>query len=251
MAVHDTEENGRFAMTERTIQSLVRQLRNHDRLYIIDNGSCQATKDFLLGMSRWLTVITNPENVGTAKAINQAWKHRTPGEYLVKMDNDVIIHDHNWLSILESAIYRQHTSEKPIGICALKRKDLAERPERTDWAHSELVMTQSDMGEKWIVVEYVAHAMGTVQMYNPQLIDIIGGLVQPGLYGFDDALAAIRCTLAGFYSAFVPGIEIDHIDTGNDVYVKWKQSYAGSRISLYHKLRQDYIDKKTPLYEPL
>lgn len=251
MAVHDTDENQRTAFTERTLNSLLVQLRHHDRLFVIDNGSCQATKSILASKARWLKVITNENNVGTANAINQAWKLREPDEFLVKMDNDVIIHDHKWIDTLEKAILRQNQTPKPLGICALKRKDLDERPDRNDWFKSTLSMTPSEKGQRWIVLEHVMHCMGTVQMYNPRLIDAIGGLVQPGIYGFDDSLAAVRAEVAGFSSAFVPHIEIDHIDPGGDSYTKWKQDYAGSRMQAYQTMRAEYIGGIQSIFHPL
>ena len=74
MAVYDTEENNRTWMTDDTMLSLVQtvDLTKH-RLFVIDNASCQATKDLLLSLQSIFpfTIITNEVNVGTAKAINR------------------------------------------------------------------------------------------------------------------------------------------------------------------------------------
>lgn len=252
MAVYDTEENNRTWMTDETILSLRKtvDLEKH-RLFIIDNASCEATKELLDSLKAVVpfTLITNETNIGTAKAINMAWKERNPGEHVIKMDNDVVIHQSGWVDLMEEAISR----EPKIGIIGLKRKDLAETPNRTDWAQSRLFMLPQHAGQRWIVIEQVNHVMGTCQMYNSALIEKIGGLYQmEGLYGFDDALAAVRCRIADFMSVFLPHIEIDHIDNaGNEAYKKWKQNYAGEMMPEYNKVKEEYYSGARDIYYPL
>lgn len=253
VAVYDTEENQRSGMTKTTLSSINNTVDlNKHRLVVIDNASCQETKDILEAASAVMNfeLITNTENVGTAKAINQAWKLRNPGEHLIKMDNDVVIHSRNWIEELEEAIARQ----PKIGIIGLKRKDLAEHPNYPvgHQYKSNLLMLPHNPGEKWIVVEEVQHVMGTCQMYNAALIDKIGGMYQmDGIYGFDDSLAAIRCKLAGFMNVFLPHIDIDHIDPGTNEYSEWKRQYAGEQMEAFGKVKQEYISGTREIYYPL
>jgi GT2 family glycosyltransferase len=149
------------------------------------------------------------------------------------MDNDVIIHSSGWVDELEDAIER----DPRIGIIGLKRKDLFENPIRNDGYKSELRMLNPIHGEKWIIVEEVQHVMGTFQMYNYRLIDKIGGMMQPGLYGFDDSLAAVRCKIAGFKNCFLPHIEIDHIDNLETPYWNEKRELAGKDMSEYNRIK--------------
>jgi GT2 family glycosyltransferase len=248
MAVWDTEENGRTAYTSRTIDSLlwsVDPLQN--RIFIIDNDSCRTTKRILrdvMHANNHVTVLTMNENLGTAKAINQAWKFRREGEHCVKMDNDVVIHSEGWADEMERAIQLDPT----IGIVGLKRKDCWEEPNRTDFYKSSLEMLPHVAGEPWVVVERVNHVMGTCQMFNSALLDKIGYLYQPRLYGFDDSLAAIRCQVAGFYSCFLPHIEIDHIDTGETPYQGWKEKHAGEDMAEYNRLKHGYMDGSINIY---
>ncbi len=268
MAVYDTEENGRSWMTDRTIESLRRTVDwGKHRLIIIDNASCAETKSLLYDyLARFkeeekptasfcdipfsFELIVNTENVGTAKAINQAWKLREPGEHLIKMDNDVVIHKNGWIDELEQAIARQ----PKIGIIGLKRKDLAEHPNYPvgHQYKSNLLMLPHEGGQPWIVVEEVQHVMGTCQMYNSALIDKIGGMYQmDGIYGFDDSLAAIRCRLAGFMNVFLPHIDIDHIDPGTNEYSEWKRQYAGEQMEAFGKVKNEYISGTRDIYYPL
>ena len=220
MAVWDTEENGRTWMTGTTLGSLTKTVDfTKHRLIISDNGSCQATRDLYPVFSDIIEdVIYNGENIGTARAINKAWERRLPGEHAVKMDNDVVIHQAEWADWIEDAFSRDGT----LGILGLKRNDLAENPWTEDNFKSELRMLPHERGQRWIVVEEVRHVMGTCQAYSSALLDRIGFLAQPGVYGFDDSQSSIRAKVAGFKRAFLVGFEIDHIDPGGSAFSQWK-----------------------------
>jgi len=249
MAVYDTEENQKSELTYQTLYSLRRTVDlNKHRLFVIDNNSCRRTKDMLDVMSKErhheFTVITLPENIGTAEAVNLGWKHKLPGENLIKMDNDVVIHSVGWVDELDRAIER----DKTIGIIGLKRKDLWENPFRNDEWHSDLKMLPHETGEAWIIVEEVKHCIGTCQMYSAALIEKIGYLYQPGLYGYDDVLASHRSQIAGFYNCFLPHIEIEHIDQHETPHWQWKRDEAEKKNVEQQKLVWEYQNKKRSIY---
>lgn len=217
---------------------------------MVDNASCDETKRLLKEYAAKypIRVITNDTNLGTALAVNMGWRIAEPTDHLVKMDNDVVIHEDGWVDTLISCIEK----DPKIGIIGLKRKDLWETPFRNDFYRSELVMLPHEAGETWKIVEKVNHVMGTCQMYNRRLIDEIGGMYQMGgLYGFDDSLAAVRCKVAGFYSCFYPHIEIDHIDAGDTPYQKWKEGYVGPLFAEYDKVKTEFETGKRDIYFPI
>lgn len=251
MCMYDTLENKKGAYTRITILSLSKTIDlDEHRVIVVDNAStcpmAKETKSIAEGLG--FEVITMPENVGTAKGINEAWKRRRENEHLIKMDNDVYFHQSGWATKMEDAIEQ----DPSIGIIGLKRKDLLESPDRTDIFRSELKMLPHKAGEPWIAVEVVNHVMGTCQMYNSKLIDVIGGLYQmDGLYGFDDSLAAVRCNVAGFYSCFLSNVDIDHIDAGDTAHQSWKEKYAMSKMQEYNKVKQEYLNGTRSIYIPL
>ena len=242
MAVHDTEENKRSKYTQETLDSLFNTVDflNH-RLIIVDNNSCVETKyiisEFLTYTNRNIDVITNTENVGTAKAINQAWAMRQPGETVIKMDNDCVINHFGWIEDMEIAMLKGG-----YGIMGLKRKDLLQSPTAEDIWKTTLKMIPHEKGEPWYVVEESEDIMGTCTMFHPTLTDKMGGLMQSGLYGFDDTLACIRAKLLGYKLAFLPHIDIDHIDEGGDAYTEWKRKYAGDRMKEFYEIKQGLIN---------
>lgn len=250
IAIYDTPENGRSELTRRTLESLLQTVDfTRHRVFLIVNAATEETNDsikyFYDSLHLPCMVIRNETNVGTARAINQAWKYRQPGEHAIKMDNDVVIHRAGWVDEMEEAISR----DPKIGIIGLKRKDLWETPWHPDpTQRSAMRMLPHEAGQKWIIVEYVNHVMGTCQMYNAALLDKIGYLYQPGLYGFDDSLAAIRCKVAGFKSCFLHGYEIDHIDPGGNEFTEWKRRKAGEDSPEYHRLKDGYLSGSISIY---
>lgn len=251
MAVYDTEENKRSEYTRRVLKNLLSTVNfDKHRIIVVDNSSCQKTKDiyegFVFGGHIKWSLILNDNNVGTASAINQAWKSRLPGEHCIKMDNDVIVnYFDDWVDEMEEAIQ----CDPLIGQVGLKRKDCWENPFHPDPHYrSELKMLAHEPGEKWKIVEKVPHVMGTCVMHSSALLDKVGYLYQPHLYGFDDALMSFRSAKAGFYNCFLPHIEIDHIDTGDTPYQAWKESHASQSWLEYQKCIDGYKNGTKSIY---
>lgn len=248
MAVYDTVENKRTKYTKETLDSLINTVDfDYHRLIIVDNDSCTETKKLLEyynceKFNEHIELITNSENVGTAKAINQAWALRQPGETVIKMDNDCVINHFGWVEDMEIA-----TLKGNYGIVGLKRKDLLQSPTADEIWRTTLKMLPHENGEPWLVAEESEDIMGTCTMFHPQLTDKMGGLLQAGVYGFDDTLACIRAKLLGYKLAFLPHIDIDHIDEGGDVYSEWKRKYAGERMEEFYKIKQGLINGTIPI----
>lgn len=251
MAVWDTDENKRTEYTEATLLSLrdTVDLDKH-KLIVVDNCSCLSTQllySKLVNRMGNAEIIFMPENAGTARAINQAWIKRHPGEHCIKMDNDVVINQSGWVEEMERAI----ATDNQIGIIGLKRKDVWQFPGHSDPnLKSELIMLPHQNGEQWIVVERCADIIGTCTMFNSDLLDKVGYSYQPGLYGYEDVLFCHRSHLAGFYNCFLPHIDIEHIDTGATPYQHWKEKHAGDNTSAMIEIFKAYVNGTRPIYEP-
>ncbi len=255
MAIFDQIGSGRTELTEKTLQNLLDTVdfRRND-ICLVDNASCPETQSVIMSFCKIMDddfpghafLFHNQENVGTAKAINQGIILRKPGQTVIKMDNDVIIHQRNWIDIMEDALHRS----PKIGILGLKRKDLMEWPghPEANW-RSTLHMLPHKPGERWLIFEQVRGVMGTCTMYNPLLLDKIGFLNQPSKYGYDDSLISGRSELAGFINGFLPSIEIDHIDPGGTFYQKWKEDEAAIRASEANQIMAEYLNGTRNLYE--
>ena len=252
LCAYDTLENGRSELTEKTLDSLLQTVDfDKHEIIVVNNGSCDKTRQiidtFIYRAGDKAQAIHLPENLGTARAINLGWTRRKAGQHCVKIDNDVVIHSKGWVDELEEAINRF----PQIGIIGLKRKDLIECTTFPDMNfRSELVQLPHNPGERWIQIEVVKGVIGTCKMINAALIDKIGYLFQPTVYGFDDSLYSCRSTMAGFINCFLPHIEIDHIDPGGTDYTVWKQNHAGETMSAAQRLINEYSNGVRPIYEP-
>lgn len=248
MAIYSTEENGKDEYLEQTLQSLKNTVDfTKHRLQMSINAATDKTTNLLYKYSNIIEkVIWNKEgNIGTAEAINKVWQNRLPKENAVKMDDDVIIHHNDWLYLMEESISR----DPHIGQIGLKRRDCTESPWNLDkFYRSELVMLPHEPGQKWITVERVSHVMGTCVMHSSALLDKVGYLYQPKLYGFDDAFMSLRSRLAGFDNVFLTAVDIEHIDRGDKQYQKWKEQHATECWQAYQDTVKEYTTGKRDIY---
>lgn len=248
MAVYCTEENQKDELLRQTLYSMYDTVdfKKHRLILSINSTTSKTMK--MLEAAKILTpfeTIINDTNIGTAEAINKAWQLRKEGENCIKMDDDVVIYQSGWIEQMEDAISRA----PQIGIIGLKRKDCIECVEHNlEYFRSKLWQLPHIGGQRWINVEEVHHVMGTCQMYSSALLDKIGYLYQPKLYGWDDVLASARSRAAGFKNVFLPHIEIDHIDEGKTPYQAWKEKHAGEDFPLIHKLMDGYKNGTESIY---
>jgi GT2 family glycosyltransferase len=253
ISVFDQKNSGRTEMTRKTLMTIIHtvDLSRH-RVFIIDNASCIETKmmyhkfttEYQSYFKDNIKFIFNKENVGTARAINQAHSQREPFENCIKMDNDVVIHQSGWVELMEEYLQR----DTSIGIIGLKRKDCGEKPDAPGHLRSHLYQLPHTPGQRWLVGEQVQHVMGTCQMFSSALMNKIGYLWQPRLYGFDDVYMSLRSSLAGFKNVFIPQIEIDHIDPGGTEYTDWKNRVAGEDMQYHQQIAQDFQRGVRSLY---
>lgn len=247
MAVYSTEENKKDECLLKTLNSLADTVdfKKH-RLMLSVNGYTEETEAILWGFQDIISIIyRNEKNLGTAEAINRVWQNRKPGEHAIKMDDDVVIHSAGWIDLMEEAISR----EPKIGIVALKRKDLIQTTWHEDANYrSELIMLPHEPGQKWITIERTSDIMGTCTMFNSDLLDKIGYLKQPAIYGYDDTIASWRSHLSGFWNCFINHIEIDHIDNLAGPYQEWKHKHSGEHTTAMISEVHEYINKTKSLY---
>lgn len=247
MVVWDTEENQRHEYTKESLLCLKDTVdwKKH-RMVISDNGSCAESHEITkeLGASINAHIVYNNKNIGTARALNKGLALRNPNEHCVKIDGDIIINEIGWVEKMEEVFER----DSSYGIIGLKRKDLRQTPNDPDPDfRSKLVQLPHNAGQTWIVVEECGDIIGSCTMFNYKLVDAIGYSIQPGIYGFEDVIYSLRSRLAGFKNGFLPHINIDHIDAGNDGYTTYKQQLAAEAWHGYHELHYGFVNGTIPL----
>lgn len=252
MCVYDTQENGRHEFTKRTLDGLEWLISaNEQPFLIVDNASFEPTRQLLdrfAGISDKVEVLHLPQNLGTAGGLNEGIKRLSTGQHLLKIDNDVLVHTPGWIEQLERVLEKI----PEIGILGCKRKDCIEYPENPNpHFRSTLHMVPHIAGEPWMIIERASHIMGTCVLYSSALIQKIGAFYQFEVYGFEDSLYCTRSLKAGFINAFLPNIDIDHIDPGGHPYQKEKEDMAGKYIGRYFELAQSIGRGETTYYHSL
>lgn len=247
MAVYSTPENGKDEYLEKTLQSLSDTIDFSKHRLMLSVNAYTPTTEIIFEKYREIitTIFWNLTNLGTAEAINKVWHHRYEGENAIKMDDDVVIHHQDWLYLMEETIRRDPT----IGQVGLKRRDCIESPwNPAAFYNSELRMLPHNPGEKWITIEEVQHVMGTCVMHSSALLDKVGYLYQPKLYGFDDSFMSFRSRIAGFKNVFLTAVDIEHIDRGDTGFQKWKEGHAGECWQAYMDTLRGYNDGTKSIY---
>lgn len=248
MCAYSTLENKKDECLEKTLESLRKSVDfTKHRMMLHVNAFTKKTLDIVEEYSDILEdVIWSDVNVGTAAGINAIWKFRKPQEHAIKCDDDVVINNcTGWIDLMESIV----EADKTIGQVGLKRKDLWENPNHENpFYRSEISEIETELGK--VTIEKCNHIMGTCVLHSSDLLDTVGYLYQPKLYGFDDSLMSLRSRLSGFKNVFIPHIDIDHIDEGATPYQKWKEDHSGQQWDLYHKAVADYSNGENVYYNP-
>jgi len=106
--------------TRKCIESILTSVGADLELVVVDNGSTDDTPDMLQQMQGeydkkgWmLQVVRNGRNVGCCTGRNQGIAAAT-GQYLVFLDNDVMVKDTDWLTKMRSVL-EQDSSHKMVG----------------------------------------------------------------------------------------------------------------------------------------
>ena len=239
------------------IESYIETGPIHDvDLHVIDNGSTDGMAEWLKENEKHLNkngifCHFNTENLGTANAINSVWSQRTPTQHCMKIDSDVLWPETNWYKrMLEVFDYTDN-----VGIVALKRPDLWERTDHPDPFYRTRIMEVARKDGTTFEIEISNHCIGTVWLVKSSLVNSIGALRQPGLYGFDDSLYCMRAKIKDYASVFVLGVPVIHNDKGeaggekNAKYTNWKLDSAGIDMQGFEQLRDGYQNGTLDAYE--
>ena len=171
----------RLEKTRQCIESLLGTRSTYPyKLYVIDNGSKDGTRDYLIKSSRFFEqLILLERNIGTAKAQNIGWA-LSDKNYYVKLDDDVVILREDWLDTL-------------VGIVNMLPQ----------YAVSGHIWFEG-YGTKVIDGFYLRDIDGGLDYYSPctlipkRTFDVLGYWTTAfGVYGFEDFDYRVRMSIAG------------------------------------------------------
>jgi GT2 family glycosyltransferase len=245
MAVYSTETNKKDECLDKTLQSLKDTVDfTKHRLVLSVNGHTEKTRELFSWYQEIISeLIFNESNLGTAEAVNKGFKMRNHGEHAIKLDDDVVIYQNGWADLMQEIC----DVNPYIGQVGLKRPDLIESPDHENEFYRSELFTQR-LAHREITLEKCHHIMGTCVMHSDNLLNCIGYMWQPKIYGFDDSFMSLRSELAGFKNVFIPEIKIEHIDEGKTEFQKWKQDHAASCWDEYHKSLAEFKSGERDIY---
>lgn len=221
----------RLPETKRCLESLVPSLDSID-LVIVDNGSTEDTTEFL----HWYAdehpqtrVIFIERNIGCPRALNEALKLRSPGQAVIKIDNDVILlhQDSAWVAELEDLIksFSQFSNTTVAMVGAYY-----------DPFDMNRVMSSPGMwrGE---ALHHVHPVIGHCVYHTGAFMDKVGffDVLSPDhLYGFEDLIMSHKAAVLGMLMVTWEGWQIANIQ---------RHSAIGSREEL-----NSHVATMRPLY---
>ncbi|MFM6505980.1 MAG: glycosyltransferase [Dolichospermum sp.] len=184
----------RLEFTKQAIASIVKFTSFPYVISVVDNGSHDGTKDYLLelqekGIIKNLVLLV--ENVGVAKASNLAWIQEEKALYYLKYDNDIVIQKNNWLSNLISVI----DATPEVGVIGYNFEPIS----------YSLKMIR----DQKIRVKEEGNIGGACFLIPKRTQKILGYWCEDyGLYGFEDVDYSFRVKLAGLLNAYMEDEEI-------------------------------------------
>jgi glycosyltransferase involved in cell wall biosynthesis len=209
--------------TRQCLKSLIRRTAPRWELIVINNGSTDGTGDYFAGVQDIspvpVTIIANATNRGFPAAINQGLQYAR-GEYLVLLNNDVVVTD-GWLEQLialaaaKSKIENPKSKMEPIGLVG-PMSNYAAPPQLVENVPYHDLEEMKIFAERWRE-EHLGQwsttrkLSGFCLLMKRAVYDAIGGLDERfGLGFFDDDDLAERARRAGFELAVAHDLFVHH-----------------------------------------
>ncbi len=203
------------------LPSLERQTLDDLRVVVVDNGSSDGSADHV--RDRWpaFSVLSWPENVGVAAALNRGLEACAGSEYVALLNNDLEL-EPDYLARLADALDRHPGAASATG----KMLDFHDR-ERLDGA-GDLFMwsgaaTHRGYGERddgrYDQAEAVFSPCAGAAVYRRCAFDVVGGFDEDFFAYLEDVDWGLRAQLAGFSARYEPGAVAYHMGgatTGGD-----------------------------------
>ncbi|MGI9950905.1 methyltransferase domain-containing protein [Moorellaceae bacterium AZ2] len=212
-------------VTEKCLEAITRYTSVPYEIIVVDNGSDKATQEVInkvASSKQNIVVVRNSENQGYPRACTQGLA-RARGEYIVIINNDVLVTPHWDKRIL--AVFARDSS---MGIVGPRTNYCAGPQVVTDCRYDE--NTLDSWAEKW----YLKHAgslrgasrlIGFLWMMKREVVEKIGGF-DPlfGLGNYEDDDYCLRAQLAGFKLAIADDVFVHHY--GSQSFRKIPETYA-------------------------
>jgi glycosyltransferase involved in cell wall biosynthesis len=224
----------RDKLTRKSINTLFKNTKEDFVLHIIDNNSKDGTRDYLQrakneqGNKIKLTLLD--ENIGKARAANIGFKDCKDYDYLVGMDNDIVVPE-KWLSTLIEC----STHFSNWGLLALNshvHKCNTHTPKKRLPNGKTLLLNRCVAGGIWLI--------------NKRVYNKIGGYQEKRKWGGIDGGYNNASRKAGFKNAILQDISFQHLnDADYKDYTRYKTHVAHvMKKNFMFKAEHDFFEQK-------
>ena len=224
--------NGKHHLKD-CLDSLGQQSYGNYSVYVIDNGSTDASVDFVKKEFPWVRIIAFDRNYGFAEAYNRAIE-MLQFDFVALLNNDVAV-DSGWLEKLVEEILK----DENIAACGSK---ILLHWDRSKLNHAGGKFTPIgggyDIGlyrndaEEYNRGGYVGCVCGAAMIVRTDAFVRIGGFDRDFFAYFEDVDFCWRAWLYGFKVVYVPSSRVYHKFGGS-----WGSVYGGYRIYLGERNR--------------
>ncbi len=202
--------NGKHLLTE-CLDSLYRQTRLADEIFVVDNGSRDGSQAFIRERYPDVILIELEDNKGFSIANNIAIERAT-GDYLALLNNDLLITP-EWINQMVSAL----DNDTSLGSCASKMLFYHQR-DTLDSAGVQLSRGAIGSNRGHNKRDSAAFGRPTkvfgacagAAMYRATMIQEIGAFDEDFYIYYEDLDLAIRAQLAGYDCLYVPQAVVYH-----------------------------------------
>jgi len=193
--------NGKHHMKD-CLDSVLSQSLSDFEVIVVDNGSKDASQDYIKDNYPQVKLVCLNQNYGFCKGNNEGIKVAN-GEYIVLLNNDTLV-EKDWLNNL----YKCMMSEPDLGFCASKIVSYYNR-DSIDAAGDGFSICGAgfkrgylDDASIYMKDEYVFGACAGAAMYKKQMLDEIGLLDEDFFVAYEDSDLSFRAQLAGYKCKF-------------------------------------------------
>lgn len=236
-----------------------KEMQHEDNQYVvIDNGSKEFVRDWLLGLTTDDFVIRNDSNVGVVGAYNQAWTilSKAGVDYILYTHNDVIMYERNWDLKVKEILERESKvgvagfyGAKGIGtpdiyhspylMQQMIRIENVSNANRMDKVHGYRNIRNGD-------VEDVAVLDGFSLIVSVELLNWIGGFDRAynphHMYDNDICLES----LDRGYRNIVIGMDCQHLGGRTDVNEDWSSPFGKTKQQVHQDAHPIFYNKWSP-----
>lgn len=189
----------RLGLTQRNLKALLRSSDDFE-LYIADNNSRDGTWEYLEALQdpRILRKTRFDANRGPVYAGNYHLSFRKPGQYFITVDNDVNIHNENWIGRFMET-FRLFPEAGLLGAVsceyARRNRQLLIRREKDGCCYLQSVN---------------GFVEGCCQCIRPEVLGLIGYWSEECCVGDMELCRRVR-SYSPYTTGFIPSIEIDQL----------------------------------------